>query len=103
MMVETEARNSDKRQPRPAARWGCAILRPDAASVAILLALAACASPATQVVPAMAPAAAPECEVEWPADPSAPPFLACSDGSSRTIESGPALIVGDPALAQAIP
>jgi hypothetical protein len=86
-----------------AARRRPAVLRPAAACAAALLLLAACSSPAPQIIPAMAPAATPECEVEWPDDPTAAPALACSDGSRQTIRPGPALVVGDPALTQAVP
>jgi hypothetical protein len=72
-------------------------------SAALLLLLAACTSPAPQILQAMAPAPPPECDVEWPADHTAAPILVCTDGSRQTMRPGTAVIVGNPALAEALP
>ena len=69
----------------------------------ILLLLTACNSPAPEIVQAMAPAPPPACDVEWPADHTAAPILVCSDGSRQTIRPGTAVVVGNPALAEALP
>ena len=72
-------------------------------SAAILLLLAACASPAPQIIQAMAPAPPPDCAVEWPADHTAAPILACTDGSRQTIRPGTPVVVGNPSVAEALP
>jgi len=72
-------------------------------SAAILLLLAACNSPAPQVIQAMAPAPPPDCDVEWPADHTAAPILVCTDGSRQTIRPGTAVVVGNRTLAEALP
>jgi len=51
----------------------------------------------------MAPAPPPDCDVEWPADHTAAPILVCTDGSRQTIRPGTAVVVGNPALSEAMP
>ena len=72
-------------------------------SAAVLLLLAACNAPAPEIIPAMAPASPPDCEVQWPADHTAAPTLACTDGSRQTIHPGTPLVVGNPALSEVLP
>ena len=73
------------------------------ACAAIILLLAACTPPAPQIIQAMAPAPPPACDVEWPADHTAAPILVCTDGSRQTIRPGTAVVVGNRALAEALP
>ena len=72
-------------------------------SLVVLLLLAACNSPPPQIIQAMAPAPPPDCEVEWPADHTAAPILACTDGSRQTIRPGTPVVVGNPTVAKALP